>query len=51
MSDSTLRTQSMDFAVQIVNLVKSLKEKREEFDESHITKNGQGKRCQNETII
>ena len=51
MSDSTVRTQSMDFAVQIVNLVKSLKEKREEFDESHITKNGQGKRCQNETII
>ena len=29
MSESKLRTQSMDFAVQIVNLVKALKEKRE----------------------
>ena len=27
MSESKLRTQSMDFAVQIINLVKSLKEK------------------------
>ena len=29
MSESKLRTQSMDFAVSIINLVKSLKEKRE----------------------
>ena len=28
MSESKLRTQSMDFAVQIINLVKTLKEKR-----------------------
>ncbi|MDY5860620.1 MAG: hypothetical protein SPJ77_06550 [Eubacteriales bacterium] len=27
MSESKLRTQSMDFAVQIINLVKALKEK------------------------
>ena len=27
MSESKLRTQSMDFAVQIISLVKSLKEK------------------------
>ena len=29
MSDSKLRTQSMDFAVSIINLVKYLREKRE----------------------
>lgn len=29
MSESKLRTQSMDFAVQIINLVKSLKEASE----------------------
>ncbi len=29
MSESKLRTQSMDFAVSIINLVKCLKEKRE----------------------
>ena len=29
MRESKLRTQSMDFAISIVNLVKSLKEKRE----------------------
>lgn len=29
MSDSKLRTQSLDFAVSIINLVKDLKEKHE----------------------
>ena len=29
MSESKLRTQSMDFAVSIITLVKQLKEKRE----------------------
>ena len=37
MSDSKLRTQSMDFAVQIINLVKSLKEKRESTISAYST--------------
>ena len=40
MSDSKLRTQSMDFAVQIVNLVKSLKEKRESIISNQIGRSG-----------
>ena len=40
MSDSKLRTQSMDFAVQIINLVKSLKEKRESIISNQIGKSG-----------
>ena len=40
MSDSKLRTQSMDFAIQIVNLVKSLKEKRESIISNQIGRSG-----------
>ena len=40
MSDSKLRTQSMDFAVQIINLVKSLKEKRESIISNQIGRSG-----------
>ena len=40
MSDSKLRTQSMDFAVQIINLVKSLKEKRESIMSNQIGRSG-----------
>ena len=37
MSESKLRTQSMDFAVSIINLVKYLKEKRKSIKESIIS--------------
>ena len=40
MSDSKLRSQSMDFAVQIINLVKSLKEKRESIISNQIGRSG-----------
>ena len=40
MSDSKLRTQSMDFAVSIINLVKSLKEKRETIISNQIGRSG-----------
>lgn len=40
MSDSKLRTQSMDFAVQIINLVKFLKEKRESIISNQIGRSG-----------
>ena len=40
MSDSKLRTQSMDFTVQIINLVKSLKEKRESIISNPIGRSG-----------
>ena len=40
MSDSKLRTQSMDFAVQIINLVKALKEKRESIISNQIGRSG-----------
>ena len=40
MFDSKLRTQSMDFAVQIINLVKSLKEKRESIISNQIGRSG-----------
>ena len=40
MSDSKLRTQSMDFAVQIIDLVKSLKEKRESIISNQIGRSG-----------
>ena len=40
MSESRLRTQSMDFAVQIVNLVKVLKEKRENIISNQIGRSG-----------
>ena len=40
MSDSKLRTQSMDFAVQIINLVKSLKENRESIISNQIGRSG-----------
>ena len=40
MSDSKLRTQSMDFAVSIINLVKSLKEKRESIISNQIGRSG-----------
>ncbi len=36
MSESKLRTQSIDFAVSVVNLVKSLKEKRESIISNQI---------------
>ena len=38
MSESKLRTQSMDFAVSIINLVKCLKEKRESIISNQIGK-------------
>ena len=40
MSESKLRTQSMDFAVAIINLVKSLKEKRESIISNQIGRSG-----------
>ena len=40
MSESKLRTQSMDFAVQIINLVKTLKEKRESIIANQIGRSG-----------
>ena len=40
MSDSKLCTQSMDFAVSIINLVKSLKEKRESIISNQIGRSG-----------
>ena len=40
MSDSKLRSQSMDFAVQIINLVKTLKEKRESIISNQIGRSG-----------
>lgn len=40
MSESKLRTQSMDFAVQIVNLVRALKEKRENIISNQIGRSG-----------
>ena len=40
MSDSKLRTQSMDFAVSIINLVKCLKEKRESIISNQIGRSG-----------
>ena len=40
MSDSKLRTQSMDFAVSIINLVKYLKEKRESIISNQIGRSG-----------
>ncbi|MBE6687444.1 MAG: four helix bundle protein [Ruminococcaceae bacterium] len=40
MSESKLRTQSMDFAVSIINLVKHLKEKRESIIFNQIGRSG-----------
>ena len=40
MSESKLRTQSMDFAVSIINLVKYLKEKRETIISNQIGRSG-----------
>ncbi len=40
MSESKLRTQSMDFAVSIINLVKSLKERRESIISNQIGRSG-----------
>ena len=40
MSESKLRSQSMDFAVTILNLVKSLKEKRESIISNQIGRSG-----------
>ena len=40
MSESKLRSQSMDFAVQIINLVKALKEKRESIISNQIGRSG-----------
>ena len=40
MTDSKLRTQSMDFAVQIINLVKSLKAKKESIISNQIGRSG-----------
>jgi len=40
MSESKLRTQSIDFAVSIINLVKSLKEKRESIISNQIGRSG-----------
>ena len=40
MSDSKLKTQSMDFAVSIVNLVKHLKENRESIISNQIGRSG-----------
>lgn len=40
MSESKLRTQSMDFAVSIINLVKQLKEKRESIVSNQIGRSG-----------
>ena len=40
MSDSKLRSQSMDFAVSIINLVKELKSKRESIISNQIGRSG-----------
>ena len=40
MSESKLRTQSMDFAVSIIHLVKYLKEKRESIISNQIGRSG-----------
>ena len=40
MSDSKLRTQSMDFAVSIIHLVKNLKEKKESIISNQIGRSG-----------
>ena len=40
MSESQLRTQSMDFAVSIIDLVKNLKEKRESIISNQIGRSG-----------
>ena len=40
MPESKLRTQSMDFAVTIINLVKELKEKRESIISNQIGRSG-----------
>lgn len=40
MSESKLRSQSMDFAVAIINLVKALKEKRESIISNQIGRSG-----------
>ena len=40
MSESKLRTQSMDFAVSIVTLVKQLKEKRESIISNQLGRSG-----------
>ncbi len=40
MAESKLRTQSMDFAVSIINLVKTLKEKRETIISNQIGRSG-----------
>ena len=40
MSESKLRTQSMDFAVRIINLVKYLKDKRENIISNQIGRSG-----------
>jgi four helix bundle protein len=40
MSESKLRSQSMDFSVQIINLVKALKEKRESIISNQIRRSG-----------
>lgn len=40
MSESKLRTQSMDFAVSMINLVKKLKEKRESIVSNQIGRSG-----------
>lgn len=39
-SESKLRTQSTDFAVSVINLVKSLKEKRESIISNQIGRSG-----------
>lgn len=40
MSESKLRTQSVEFAVSIINLVKALKEKRESIISNQIGRSG-----------
>ena len=40
MSESKLRTQSMDFAIAIINLVKALKEKHESIISNQIGRSG-----------
>lgn len=40
MSESKLKTQSMDFAVSIINLTKSLKEKKESTISNQICRSG-----------
>ncbi len=40
MRESKLRTQSMDFAISIVNLVKSLRKKRESIISNQIGRSG-----------